>query len=421
MPGASSSTLGVRHTPSIYYRMIIILLAAGTVNIIFSLHSIQYLGNAPPTLGNAPPAEFIASKRPLCQDTKHLFHNMTTLTSAYTQAEKFHNGGGNLKVIETYLNRQVDKTYKMLGITFTPEAAANSESPRSLGPNEPISGKVLELMKRKDVHKRGGYDQRQFPGQFLTQNTNYYNTRGMRARSRLDVIEPFHTDRWVAGLGPTFDVCKSVEKIGGRAKPHYEDKFMCSFGEFSAPTEKHEQKKCNMISIGSNGEWGFEQTVAKMTNCATHTFDCTVQDPRKPNVDSIHFYPHCVSATNKMIDGREYLTYSELLEKTGMTDPPALFKMDVEGFEFDVMVQMLEDAWSMNKTHLLPAQISLELHYATRMYDVAWMQRYLQASEIAMFMGVMYRRGGYLPVKVKLFPFCYPCAEVLFVRAFCVQ
>lgn len=175
-----------------------------------------------------------------------------------------------------------------------------------------------------------------------------------------------------------------------------------------------------MYNKGSNGQWGFETTVAETTSCVTHTFDCTVLDPRKPDNDDIHFYPHCIASENNEIDGREYMTYGRMMEAAGLTEAPSLLKMDVEGFEFGVLAQMLEEALESGSMNTLPMQISVELHYATRMYDIPWKMRLLTAAEISTFMGMMYNRGGYVPVHYEAIgPGCYSCAEILFVRVFC--
>ena len=152
-----------------------------------------------------------------------------------------------------------------------------------------------------------------------------------------------------------------------------------------------------------------------------HTYDCTTAaDPRKPNNDAIHFYPYCIASENKRVNNMEFATYHKMVEAAGLTKPPSLFKMDVEGFEFDVMAQMLEEARRSGSMHFLPTQISVELHYATRMYDIPWMMRRLTAAEISTFMGMMYNRGGYVPVHYEeIGPGCHSCAELLFVRAFC--
>jgi len=68
--------------------------------------------------------------------------------------------------------------------------------------------------------------------------------------------------------------------------------------------------------------------------------------------------------------------------------------------------------------HMLPMQISTEIHYATRMYDLPWMLRFRQAGELMMFFGVMFR-SGYALVHTENIPGCDACLEVLFVRAFC--
>ena len=66
---------------------------------------------------------------------------------------------------------------------------------------------------------------------------------------------------------------------------------------------------------------------------------------------------------------------------------------------------------------MLPMQISVEFHYATRMFDVPWRLRSVTAAEIAMFIGLMYNQGGYVLVKhERIGPGCFPCAELHFLR-----
>lgn len=94
--------------------------------------------------------------------------------------------------------------------------------------------------------------------------------------------------------------------------------------------------------------------------------------------------------------------------------------MDVEGFEYDVLRQMLDEARMSGSKEMLPMQISVEFHYATRMFDVPWRLRSVTAAEIAMFIGLMYNQGGYVLVKhERIGPGCFPCAELLFLRTLC--
>lgn len=51
---------------------------------------------------------------------------------------------------------------------------------------------------------------------------------------------------------------------------------------------------------------------------------------------------------------------------------------------------MRDEARMSGSTEMLPMQISVEFHYATRMFDVPWRLRSVTAAEIAMFIGLMY-------------------------------
>lgn len=376
--------------------------------------------------------------RPICPYTKHLFTSIGDLESAFKELEQFHNGGGNLKTIETFLNEQMDPTLKLLGVTFTPNGS-NGPIP----PEKSTMKTIKKLFAKQDKNKRGGYDQRTIPGTY-TSDPNMKALRGQKFYHFFDVIEPDKQARWKKGLGPIPNICRRVDKVyfddGGKKMRSLTAKMMCSYPgfnpessdgksdvnhsftavEFNQNEESNNASECAFMSMGSNREWGFERSVAQDTNCTAHTFDCTTADsPMKPDADSIHYYPYCISNEYKKIDDREYLTYFDMLQKIGLTKAPDLLKMDVEGFEFDILTQMLDHTEQTNSKHLLPAQISIELHYATRMYDLPWHLRFRQTAEIAMFAGMMYNRGGYVLTNIELFRRCPSCAEVIFVRTFC--
>jgi hypothetical protein len=105
--------------------------------------------------------------------------------------------------------------------------------------------------------------------------------------------------------------------------------------------EEHEDKatatvsSCNIYSIGSNDNWGFEEEVQqKLPHCDTHTFDCTLQNntpKRKPQSDKVNFYPYCIGSNDAQLP---YLSYQSLVETTQINNPPKLLKMDVEGCEY---------------------------------------------------------------------------------------
>ena len=171
-----------------------------------------------------------------------------------------------------------------------------------------------------------------------------------------------------------------------------------------------DQEECNIFSIGSNDQWGFEnEVVQRLPGCVTHTFDCTLPNnrpQRKPNSDSIRFYPYCIgdggddndknendSTTTlhkkELASTKQFLPYHELWKHTNTTSPPKLLKIDVEGFEFGVLPAMLR----ASPQEIWPEQIMVEVHWGTRMVDVPSMLRSRQASEISLLFGQLFNFG----------------------------
>lgn len=233
-----------------------------------------------------PTHTLFGGKRKLCPSTVSLLdtqNNYRALRDAFREAEFFHNGGGNIKSIERYLNRNIDKTFERLGLEFV---ASSGESPSK----ESISATVRELLKNNDPANRGGYNQRSLPGKFISSTTMHKKILNKRT---IDVLEPHDSTRWIAGLGPIANkICKSIDTIAAKdGKKSYEDKFMCSFDELLVTnkatkgaeiTGNFTMEACEIMSIGSNGQWGFENNIHRTTKCITRTFDCTTKNnPKK--------------------------------------------------------------------------------------------------------------------------------------------
>ncbi|KAL3909323.1 MAG: hypothetical protein SGILL_008131 [Bacillariaceae sp.] len=209
-----------------------------------------------------------------------------------------------------------------------------------------------------------------------------------------------------------------------------EEKSFCVEHEVPPPSPTHEPNTCHIFSIGSNDQWGFETSVReKLPNCHTHTFDCTLKGLPKhqpKNDDKVHFYPYCVSGGNDdgsdtyqqpKQDDRNYLSYHDLWKATSIQHPPKLLKMDVEGFEFDVLTSMLA---SFESSNYWPEQIMMEVHFITRMVDLDWMLRTRQSAELALFFDTLWNAGGYIPIKVQYFgEWCPSCMEILLLRVKC--
>lgn len=374
-----------------------------------------------------------SKKKTICESAKPLFGigdtdddiNERALLEIQHQADLFHNQGGNLKFLQEFLDAHIDSTYKDLGVEYTPKGPDNN-SPSMLR-------NINNDFKQYDTKQRGGYEQRQPEGRF-----NKIPPGIMQARGMVDVIEPIAgVEKWKVAMGPEGPKCQYMHTIHPAGRKTYEDKYMCNYKDYlkqkddpatSTSTEKKKDDDgCNIISIGSNDEWGFETVVTQETICVTHTFDCTIKTPkRKPDSDAVNFYSACISAEDKTINDRLYQSYSTMLQRMGVTVAPTFLKMDVEGFEFDTLTAMLqEDVLRQEQDSLssppslLPQQISIELHYFTRMYDLPWSMRARQTGELSMLFGIMYRLGGYLPVHYDFDPGCASCLEVLFVRIYC--
>jgi Methyltransferase domain len=169
------------------------------------------------------------------------------------------------------------------------------------------------------------------------------------------------------------------------------------------------------MSVGGNDNWKFEQSIVDTLGCETYTFDCTLPGgtpKRKPNDDRIHFFNTCIDGhDHEDAHGRKFVTYDRLLNIAGITEAPEYFKIDVEGYEYDIFTQMVN-----NDHALLPKQIQVEMHWATRMTGLPWMPRMRSAGEIALLMGMLFNAAGYMPVKLDFNPHCTSCMEVLFFR-----
>ena len=174
--------------------------------------------------------------RDLCPGVHSLIdlsNGTAVLRKAFIKLEAFHNQGGNIKALEIYLNSHIDETLKHHQYKFLPE-----DSDKPLPDNQSISETIIDLSRKNDVHKRGGYDQREWPGSFLKDN------KRVEAPSFFEVMEPTTAERWDVGLGPIFgDLCKSVDTITLKLRRRgCDDKFMCSYNDLFALNKKETNK-----------------------------------------------------------------------------------------------------------------------------------------------------------------------------------
>lgn len=305
-----------------------------------------------------------------CSSTRNLFLGTHSIESAIKNAEQWHNGGGNLKALQLYLDKHISSTMVMNDISFLPH---DGEQQQILG--EDIEPYILDYFKENQV-LRAGYG-KALPGK-LKKPASLRGYGGVWEDRFIEVNEPWSFDRWNASIGPIGPECKNVIQLG----KGYETKYFCDWvlsgnKNLSSPLQYAEE--CHILSIGSNDQWGFELDLLRQTNCTVHTFDCTLRDgtPRnKPNNERVKFYNFCIGSRAETFKGRQYGSFSELWKKTGSKSAPKLVKMDVEGFEYNVITAMLSEYRNgLLPEELLPEQIIVELHWATKMADLSWILR----------------------------------------------
>ena len=173
------------------------------------------------------------------------------------------------------------------------------------------------------------------------------------------------------------------------------------------------ESPCTVLSIGSNNQWGFERAVAAAAPaCHIHTLDCTVSATVPPSLRSrVTFHSICLGEEDQTLaDGSRYLSWGTLVRKLGIEAPPML-KMDIEGFEWDVLESIVRSG-----STLLPFSISVELHVWTEVKQVAWQGRWRSVHETSTWMREMLSRGGYTLVDRHDNPLCSYCSEVVLAR-----
>jgi hypothetical protein len=245
-----------------------------------------------------------------------------------------------------------------------------------------------------------------------------------------EVHLPVSNTRWDL-LGP-IQKCQDIETYGSRSSSirDHEVKRGCGL--------KHRQK-CTIFSVGSNGQWGFETAIVETTNCTVWSFDCTVPSIVKvpPQLSHrVHLVNLClglpppkernyfleIPRTKKGYPGSfrnrhwvrsglsraHFKNYTELMRTVGLKAGPSLVKMDIEGYEW----QTIQDVVS---SPLAPGQVAVEMHFQTQMPGLPWFGRYKTPVEILAFGNMMHRYGYHIASREDN-PACKWCTEILWVR-----
>ena len=100
------------------------------------------------------------------------------------------------------------------------------------------------------------------------------------------------------------------------------------------------------------------------------------------------------------------MTWTSITRLIGLTKPPTVLKMDIEGHEWTTIPAIIK-----SNIHV-PDSFSFELHCSTNQEELAWHKRHRTAPEIGIFMELLYSLG-YVLVDRHDNSFCPSCTEVV--------
>ena len=233
------------------------------------------------------------------------------------------------------------------------------------------------------------------------------------ARQKPEATYPLDNLRFDA-LGPVLQCPSSILStfVNGDGEKHICGISANSFSDSASVTTRvndEVSKPCVIISIGGKDQWDFELSISKaFPHCHIHKLDCTV-DGSIPEAlaNQATFHKICIGTEKinaKMAGSRSaplnnahshHMRWVDFAAVISLNDPPDLMRMDNEGHEWSILIDM-----AVNAPHnLLPQSISVVLHYDTRKSTLpSWNRRLRSPHEIGAWMDFMLTRGEYVLV-----------------------
>lgn len=231
-----------------------------------------------------------------------------------------------------------------------------------------------------------------------TSQASLYRARHKEIMSELSSTDISRPQAWYDRM-PRMEDCAALFRYGGGGDG---GKWLCALDTVAAP--------CVIYSLGSYGDFKFEEAMVGATQCDIFSFDCFVSPEKVPSNlhPRIHFEPVCVGSDSA--DGRfqSLATITRRLNHSSLQ----VLKFDVEGAEFGVIETMATTALAdlQGSYHFMPDQLSFEAHLHALDTD---------ANVRANAMFTMFQRlldVGYIPVSREMNHLCPHCEEFVFIR-----
>lgn len=134
---------------------------------------------------------------------------------------------------------------------------------------------------------------------------------------------------------------------------------------------------CAVFSLGSDGDYKFEESVLGMTPCTVHTFDCTIPQSKIQKLNARHFFHStCIGSAEKAATDPLFKTLPQAIQAAGVGRVDVL-KIDIEGFEYDVLATWGtrgESGGTLDRSYL-PTQVLMEVHLADLYYGTPFFMK----------------------------------------------
>jgi hypothetical protein len=154
-----------------------------------------------------------------------------------------------------------------------------------------------------------------------------------------------------------------------------------------------------IYSLGSDNDVSLEEDLLAINPaCEIHTFDCTSNEPPAAKAGRLHFHKTCVAKADVVLDKSmamsgdvkagtaAMLSMRTIAQQLG-DRTPALVKMDVEGWEWEVL-----NRWQPQDP-FLPDMLALEVHVRSHIPQSIWYGRVKTWAEVVGLFDRLWRLG----------------------------
>lgn len=175
--------------------------------------------------------------------------------------------------------------------------------------------------------------------------------------------------KWIWDFFPRNYNCPLKERFGRQARIGDGGKWECGVETLL------QRQGCMVYSFGSNGDTDFEEAVLATTNCEVHVFDPTLgqaafeklaKQPKiqfhpiglGPRNEQVQMHDNTMTMGNNNGHTMDVLTLQTIMQSLNHNWVDVL-KIDIEGFEYAVLQQLMENS----KSRLPVTQLLVEFHY----------------------------------------------------------